>query len=218
MDKIKVFIVDDHSMIREGIKSCLSEESDMEVVGEAESGEQALQVLKDDLPDLVIMDINMGGINGIETTIRLLEKYPDLHVLGLTMYEDSNHIISMMQAGAMGYILKDSALEEIIEAIRTIHSGENYFSKEVSSALMQKFMKSKQEEKLREDVKVELTKREIEILKLIAEEYTNQEIAEKLFISQRTVDTHRRNLIQKLNAKNTAGLVRYAIKHKLVSI
>lgn len=218
MESIKIFIVDDHSMIREGIKSCLAEEKDMSVVGEAESGEDALKAIGPDLPDLIIMDINMSGMNGIETTTQLLEKYPDLKILGLTMFEDSSHIMSMMKAGAKGYILKDSALEEIIEAIRTICSGETYFSKEVSSVLMQSFMKSKEEEKLQQEANVELTPREVEIIKLIADEFTNQEIAERLFISQRTVDTHRRNLIQKLNAKNTAGLVRYAIKHKLIKI
>ena len=200
-------------MVNRQVKNALSE-----MRGEAESGEEALAVIGPELPDLVVMDINMSGINGIETTQQLLEKFEDLKILGLTMFEDSNHIISMMQAGAKGYILKDSALDEILDAIRTIHSGDTYFSKEVSSTLMQSFMKSKEEEKLHEEVKVELTPREIEILKLIAEEYTNQEIAEKLFISQRTVDTHRRNLIQKLNAKNTAGLVRYAIKHNLISL
>jgi two-component system, NarL family, response regulator NreC len=218
MEKIKVFIVDDHSMIREGIKSCLAEEKDMEVVGEAESGEIALSMIGPELPDLVIMDINMGGMSGIETTEKLIKKFKDIKILGLTMYEDSNHIINMMQAGAMGYILKDSDLQEIVDAIRTIHSGESYFSNDVSSTLMHQFMKSKEEEKILQSVELELTPREIEILKLIAEEFTNQEIAEKLFISQRTVDTHRRNLIQKLNAKNTAGLVRYAIKHKLISL
>jgi len=218
MEKIKVFIVDDHSMIREGIKSCLVEEKDMEVVGEAESGEIALSMIGSELPDLVIMDINMGGMSGIETTEKLIKKFKDIKILGLTMYEDSHHIINMMQAGAMGYILKDSDLQEIVDAIRTIHSGESYFSNDVSSTLMHQFMKSKEEEKILQSVELELTPREIEILKLIAEEFTNQEIAEKLFISQRTVDTHRRNLIQKLNAKNTAGLVRYAIKHKLISL
>ncbi len=213
-------VVDDHKMIRDGIKSSLSDVAGLEIINEASDGNEALEKLAAEPVDVVLMDISMSGMGGIEATKKITEAFAEVKVLALTMHDEESHIMNMLQAGALGYILKSTGMTELVEAVRTVANGESYFSKKVSATLLGQFVKNKavaKKENDKTDASLsELTKRELEILKLIAEEYTNQEIAEKLFISQRTVDTHRRNLIQKLNAKNTAGLVRYAFRNGLV--
>ena len=218
---INVLVVDDHRMIRDGIRVSLAEVDDMCVVDEAASQEEAVAKLAQH-PDVhvVVMDISLGdGGDGIAATRQLIQHDPAVRVLALSMHDEEAHITNMLQAGAVGYLLKDTGMDELVIAIRTVAQGESYFSRDVSATMMSRFMTNKKAKASSDSVLPEqLTRREREILQLIAEEYTNPEIAEKLFISPRTVDTHRRNLILKLNAKNTAGLVRYAIKYELVDL
>lgn len=215
MDNLKILIVDDHPIIRDGLKTLLSDSLDAEI-DEAVDGEDMKGKVKDEVFDLVLMDVKMPKVNGIEATKYLSEHYPDQKVLALSTYDDDSYIVSMLESGARGYVLKNAGKEELLEAIEVVLSGESYFSREVSSKLLNKYLRDKQAPPTGEKAEVPLTKREKEILKLIAEEFTNQEIAEQLFISPRTVDTHRRNLLQKLDVKNTAGLVRYAFEHGLL--
>lgn len=215
MAKIRILIADDHKMFRDGIIALLKEEKEIEISGEAREGREVLDFLKDNPVDLVLMDVHMPEMNGIEATQKIKERYPKVEILGLTMSDEENHIIKMVEAGALGYIIKNTGRKELITAIKTIASGDSYFSKEVSQTIFNQLTEEKRG-KSKKETGVPLTQREIDVLKLIAEEMTNLEIAEKLFISARTVDTHRRNLLQKLGVKNTAGLVRYAFKHKLV--
>lgn len=222
---IQVMIVDDHKMVRDGIKASLAPANEIEIVDEADSEREALVKIADHPTlDVVIVDISLGESSGIEITKIVAQKHPNIRILALSMHDEINHIANMLEAGAIGYVLKNTGMNELIEAIKTVAAGENYFSKEVSATMMSSFMRRKGDivagrHSVNQASSLEdLTKREIEILRLIAEEYTNQEIADKLFISPRTVDTHRRNLILKLDAKNTAGLVRFAIKHNLVRL
>ncbi|MEQ9442993.1 MAG: response regulator transcription factor [Cyclobacteriaceae bacterium] len=220
MQLIDILIVDDHQMIRDGIKASLSDEPGIRVVAEAATSIEAIQKLSQSPVSVVVMDISLGEKeDGIQTTRQIVQQYPKVHVLALSMHDEEAHITNMLQAGAIGYLLKDTGMDELVEAIKTVASGESYFCKKVSSTMMHRFMKHKKTTSQLHGIHPDqLTKREREILKLIAEEYTNPEIAEKLYISPRTVDTHRRNLILKLNVKNTAGLVRYAIKHELINL
>lgn len=220
MNSINILIVDDHQMIREGIRASLSDTSDIRIVDEAASGEEALEKLKSHSSvTVVVMDISLGdGQDSVAITQKLLKLFPYLKILVLTMHDEEVHITTMLKTGASGYLLKDTGMDELVTAIRTVANGDTYFCKRVANTMMEKFMQKKKSVKTGKIPPEQLTKREREILQLIAEEYTNQEIAEKLFISHRTVDTHRRNLILKLNVKNTAGLVRYAIKYELVSL
>ncbi|MGB3781266.1 MAG: response regulator transcription factor [Tunicatimonas sp.] len=221
MTVINILIVDDHRMVREGIRASLAELPDIQIVDEAANSAETLAKLAQ-YPDVrvVVMDITLGnGEDGIAITRQVVQQFPQVRVLALTMHDEEAHITNMLQAGAVGYLLKDTGMDELVTAIRTVAQGESYFSQEVSKSMMNRLMTNKQAKKKDGHVLPEaLTRREREILQLIAEEYTNPEIAEKLFISPRTVDTHRRNLILKLNAKNTAGLVRYAIKFDLVDL
>lgn len=221
MTVINILIVDDHRMVREGIRASLAELPDIQIVDEAANSAETLAKLAQ-YPDVrvVVMDITLGnGEDGIATTRQVVQQFPQVRVLALTMHDEEAHITNMLQAGAVGYLLKDTGMDELVTAIRTVAQGESYFSQEVSKSMMNRLMTNKQAKKKDGHVLPEaLTRREREILQLIAEEYTNPEIAEKLFISPRTVDTHRRNLILKLSAKNTAGLVRYAIKYELVDL
>ncbi|GIV44185.1 MAG: DNA-binding response regulator [Bacteroidia bacterium] len=216
---IRVLIVDDHKIIRDGIKSLLEDAQNIEIVGEASNGLEAIEFFKKQPTDVVIMDIRMPEMGGIETTKFLTENYPNVKILALTMHDEEAFISKMLHAGASGYLLKNVGKEEFITAINKIYKGENYFSLEVATKMMTKFMSSKfnnnQDDDL-QDSDLQLTKREIEVIKLIAEGLTSQDIADKLFISPRTVDTHRRNLLQKLNVKNTAELIKFAIKHNIV--
>ena len=214
MQSIKVILVDDHEIIRDGIKALLRGANGIEIVGEAENGQEALEILEFKEVDLVLMDISMPVMNGIDATKYISQNYPKIKVIVLSMHDDESHIINMLKAGAVGYIFKNTGKVKLIEAIKTVSSGESFFAKEASQRIMEHFMHNKAPEKKNgsiEDVD-RLTEREKEVLRLIAEEFTNQEIADKLFLSPRTIDTHRRNLLQKLNVKNTAGLVKVAIK------
>jgi len=210
---IKVFIVDDHEIFRNGLKMIFSKSNEMEFVGEANSGEQFLDMLNTLSVDVVLMDIKMGGINGIETTKRALQQKPDLKILVLSTFGEEEFLEQILQAGAKGFSLKNVMKETLFNAIRLINEGQNYFSPELLPYFTKRFMgkESKGNE-------VELTGREREVLGLIGKGFSNEEIAEKLFISKRTVDTHKNNLISKTGSKNIVSLLIYAIKHNLVDI
>lgn len=215
MANIRIAVVDDHEIVRDGIKILLEDQPGMEIVFEAKNGNEATEFCSAHEVDLVIMDITMPEMDGIQATNIIKEKNTDIKILALTMLNEDQHIRKMIKAGASGYILKSSGKQELIKAINTIMSGRHYFSDDATQVILKELVdpvvaKSKEAEE------VNITERELEILKLIVNEYTNQEIAEKLFVSVRTVDAHRRNLLQKTGAKNTAGLVKYALKNNLL--
>jgi DNA-binding NarL/FixJ family response regulator len=215
---ITVLIVDDHKIIRDGIKSLLQDVENIKILGEASNGLEAIEFFKNQPTDVVIMDIRMPEMSGIETTKYLTENYPGVKVLALTMHDEEAFIYKMLNAGASGYLLKNVGKEEFVTAINKIYKGENYFSLDMATKMITNMMFAKPNDTAEhvEDDDMQLTKREIEVIKLIAEGLTSQDIADKLFISPRTVDTHRRNLLQKLNVKNTAELIKFAIKHNIV--
>ena len=214
MNKIKVLLADDHKIFRDGIRSILEKEKDMEIVDEAANGKELLEKLESTAVDVIILDIDIGKPTGIEVTEIIVEKYPGIKVLILSMIGLHDFVIQALEKGATGYILKNTGKDEVITAIRSVSKGDSYFSKEVSSILVEQLNKTRTIKKRPEGIP--LTARELEVLQLIAQEFSNPEIAEKLFISIRTVDTHRRNLLEKLGLKNTAGLVKYAISKGLL--
>lgn len=215
MANLKIGIVDDHEIVRDGIKLLLEDEPGYDVTFEAENGREAVEYCHSYETDLVIMDITMPEMDGIEATKILKEKFPDLKILALTMLSEDQHIRKMIKAGASGYILKSSGKRELLKAINAIMDGQHYFSEEATQSILQELVNPEvNRTNVPEDVHI--TERELEVLKLIVNEYTNQEIADKLFVSVRTVDAHRRNLLQKTGAKNTAGLVKYALQNNLL--
>lgn len=214
MANIRVGIADDHEIVRDGIKLLLEDEPGYEIIFEAENGKEAVESCISHEIDLVIMDITMPEMDGIEATKILKEKYPDIKILALTMLSEDQHIRKMIKAGASGYILKSSGKKELLKAINAIVNGQHYFSEEATQSILQELI-NPEISKQKDSEDVHITERELEILKLIVNEFTNQEIADKLFLSVRTVDAHRRNLLQKTGAKNTAGLVKYALNNKL---
>lgn len=216
METVRIIIADDHKIIRVGLRGILEREPGIEVVGEADDGNQLLDVLATTATDVILMDIDMGRTNGIDITQKLREEYPDINVLALTMHEEEQHIVSMLEAGAKGYLLKSTGREELLAAIYTVAKGDSYFSNQVSVTLLKAITTLKNKSSAKTSADTLLTGRETEVLRLIAREYSNGKIAEELFISIRTVDTHRRNLMDKLHVRNTAGLVKYAIEKALV--
>jgi DNA-binding NarL/FixJ family response regulator len=214
MDKIRVMIADDHKIFRDGIKSILEKEKDMEVVEEAAQGSEVLEKVGKSAIDVIVMDIDMGKPDGIEITEIISKKYPDVKILILSMMGLHDFIIQALEKGAIGFILKNAGKDEMLTAIRSVAKGDSYFSREVSAILIEHLNKPRAAKKRIADIP--LSARELEVLKLIVQENSNPEIAEKLFISIRTVDTHRRNLLEKLGVKNTAGLVKYAIQKGLI--
>ena len=209
---IKILIVDDHKMFRDGIRAILDQESDLQVTGEAGSARELYAAMEGALPDVILMDITLGDSNGIDLSKALLEKYPKIRILAVSMHLESTYILKMLENGVSGYILKEAGKSEMLNAIRAVAAGSSYFSQQVSSMLVA-HLQRKNAQPTRNKTEVLLTRREIEVLRMIASERSNQEIADQLYISIRTVDTHRRNLLQKLGLKNTAGLVKYAIKN-----
>lgn len=215
---IKILLVDDHKIIRDGLKALLYGEERLEIIGECNDGDEVLPFTKENDVDVILMDINMPNMNGIDATSAVVESDENIKVIALTMHNEDSYISKILKAGASGYVLKNTGKAGLVNAIVKVHEEGNYFTEEVASIMMSKYMKkSSQVKQANILVSLEdLTKREIEILQMIAEELTNNEIAKKLFISPRTVDTHRRNLLQKLAVKNTAGLVKFAIQNGLV--
>lgn len=215
---VKVILTDDHQMFIEGLSELLFKIEGVELVATANNGKEALDLLETHACDLVIIDIHMPVLDGIETTKLIKLNYPQTRVLILSMDNEINLIKSILQAGASGYILKNTGREELRKAIMKISGGGNYFSEEVSLELAHQFMPHTTADKSIHKDTIPLTEREMEILKLVALEYSNPQIADKLFISTKTVETHRKNLIKKLGVKNSLGLVKHAILKGLIAI
>lgn len=201
----KIFIVDDHYMVIEGIRSLLQNEKDIEWAGHASSAASCLAFLQQQLPDIIIMDINLPDKSGIDLCKEVREKYPSVFIIGLSTFNQLSFIQKMMDNGASGYVLKNATQQELMEAIETVTKGQLYLSYEAAHTLQQNIT-----------THIILTRREKEILGLIAEGMTNNEIATKLFISSTTVDTHRKNLLAKFDAKNIASLISMAAKMQLI--
>ena len=208
-------MVDDHTLFRTGLRGLLSMRDDLAVVADVGSGEEFLELLPTLDVEVVFMDISMPGINGVETTRRALQQRPDLHVIALSMFGDDHYYKLMLESGASGFLLKDSDINEVYAAVDAVMLGDSYFS----TALLGTFTRNMSRLTLT-DTSVEdaLSDREVEILVEVCRGLSNQEIADKLFISKRTVDKHRANILEKTGCKNTANLVVYAIKHHLVEI
>jgi DNA-binding NarL/FixJ family response regulator len=216
-NKIRVLVADDHDIVRYGICSVLNSSRDVEVIGEASTGQEAFEKYEQLLPDVILLDISMPDMNGIDATRTITSKYPGAKVLILTMHLNEEYLNQVLNAGAIGYLLKNADIEEMLSGIRSVAEGRQVFSGDIAKLMTEKYIRSAQIGYEGKPVgKPRLTRRETEILQQIAEGKTSQEIAEILFISPRTVDTHRANLIQKLGVKNSAGLVRYAIEQNLL--
>ena len=216
MEKIKVLLADDHQMFLDGLASLLSQIKDVEVVATVNSGKEAMEKLTTLSPHLAILDINMPVMNGLETTRKIKEIYPEVKILGLTMENDLQLVTDMLEAGACGYILKNTGKAELELAIRQVIKGEPYLSQSISTQLAQNLLRNFQQKNEQHDALSSLTERELEILKLIALEHSNSEIAEMLFISPKTVETHRKNLMRKIEVKNSLGVYKFAVKHQLL--
>jgi DNA-binding NarL/FixJ family response regulator len=213
MEKIRIIITDDHQLFRNGLKILLNAFPEFEVTGEASNGEEFLKILNHTSADVALMDINMPDMDGIEATRRCLKLHPEINIIALSMYGEEEYYYKMVDAGAKGFLLKDSDISEVKEAILTVRKGGSYFSQELLYHVIQKIKHREHESKT-----ANLSKREKEILVKICEGLSNQEIADTLFISKRTVDKHRANLLGKTNSKNTASLILFAIRNKLIEI
>jgi len=215
MSNIRVLVVDDHAMFREGIRSLLQGQEDVETVGEATDGREAVEMVHQLTPEVVLMDIAMPGMGGLEATRRIHREYPNVKVLVLTQYEDSEYILSMIKAGAKGYIAKTATASELVSAIRTVHKGESFLYPSAATAVVEEYLMRATGEKNEYE---HLTDREREILQLVAEGRTNREIADRLFISVKTILRHRTNVMEKLGFHNRTELIKYAISNGLIEM
>ena len=217
---IRIALVDDHSLFRKGLKVLLSSRKDFSIVAEVGSGEEFLEVLMQAQPDVVFMDYAMPQMNGAETTRRALEMLPDLKIITLSMFGDNAYYSDMMSSGAKGFLLKDSEFAEVVEAVETVFEGGTYFSASLLESLSHSLRSTGATASVADDIAEadRLSEREIEVLLAICQGLSTQEIADKLFISKRTVDKHRANILEKSGCKNTASLVVYAIRNEFVEI
>jgi two-component system nitrate/nitrite response regulator NarL len=202
---LRVLLVDDHTLVLDGLQARLELEGNIDIIGTAANGLEALEKAKSLKPDLVLMDVSMPVLNGLEATKRFKAEQPEIKILMLSMHNDKEYIMSLIQSGANGYVLKDVSSEELVQAINTVHQGGTYFSSGASATLFSQA-----------NLVEELTKRETSVLKELAMGFSNKEIALTLEISVRTVETHRQNIKNKLDIHSSAGLVKYAIEHKLI--
>ncbi|MGE0087845.1 MAG: response regulator [Bacteroidales bacterium] len=213
MKKYNVILVDDHSLFRNGLKLLLNSSGKANVVAEASNGEEFLGIIKNFPEAIVFMDIEMPVKDGIDATNEALAIYPDLKIIALTMFGEHEYYLKMIEAGVKGFLLKNSEIDEVLDSLETVVKGESCFSKELLLSLVKNIQTQEQKHSVSQ-----LSNREIEILSLISKGFSNQEIAEKLFISKRTVDKHRSNIIEKTGSKNTASLVMYAIRNGIIEI
>ncbi len=218
MSKIKLVLADDHAVVRSGLRMLLDAQPDMEIVGEAESGTEAVDKVEELQPDIILMDIQMPGISGIEATREIKKRAPITAVLALTMHEDDHYFFEMLHAGASGYVPKRAAPDELLSAIRTVARGEVFLYPSLASRLVQDYIKRADDDGDEAQMYDELTPREKEVLVLIAEGLSNAEIGQQLVISVKTVDRHRENIMRKLNMRSRIDLVKYAIKMGLIDL
>ena len=222
MKKTRFLIADDHAIVRDGIRLVLASIPEYTIVAEANDGEEAIQLAQEYKPDIVIMDISMPRLNGIDATAVLRKEHPGIKIVILTVHDSEEYIHQILRAGANGYVLKNAGKKEILAAIKSALSGGRFFSPGVSNVIMESFIKRQGEVSAFEQINSKrddtLTNREAEILQYIVQGHTNRQIAEKLVLSIRTINTHRTNLMQKLNIHETASLVRYAIETGLVQL
>ena len=214
---IRVFLVDDHTVLRSGLRSLLADQPALSVVGEAGNGLELLEQLPNTPTDVVLLDVNMPGMDGPETARQLQEHYPEVQILVLSMLASTEYIFRMLDAGATGYLLKSAGLDEIVHGIRTVAVGRPFLCSEAGLSALHKLRSVTSEPTAPEAKTGTLSKRETEVLQLIAEGLTNSEIADKLFTSKRTIETHRQNIIAKTQMKNTASLIRFAVSEGLVA-
>lgn len=209
---IRVLLVDDHSIVRAGLRRIVDETHDMEVVAEASDGREALRIIDAAPPDVAVVDISMPGLDGLEVATRLADAHPDLPVLILTMHEEQQYVVRALEAGAKGYITKQSAPEQLVKAIRKVHAGGRYLTKEAAEALAFRLARGAHGGSTLDS----LSTRELQVLRRLALGHTNREIASAYNISIKTVDTYRFRLLKKLNLRNNAELSRFAIQNRLV--
>lgn len=217
MKKIKVLIVDDHTLVRAGIRSLLTLVSNIEVVGEASDGKDALLKVGQLQPDVVLMDLAMPVMGGLEATRRLRRNSPGIKVLALTQYDDSEYVIPIIEAGASGFVTKMSAFSELAAAIEAAYKGESYLSTTAATALVEEYQQKAASEG-EQDPYQQLTDREREVLKLLAEGHTSREIAEIFIVSPKTVDWYKNSLMNKLNIHSRTDLIKYAIRKRIITI
>ena len=214
MIPINIILVDDHKIIRDGLKTYLEGDNEFNVIGEASNGKEAMEIIKETSPDIVVTDVMMPEMNGIELCKAIVDFNKNIKVIALTMMGDRQFIRQMLNNGVSGYLLKSCTDDELKLAIKSVNGGKKYYSQEVTEAVMTDLMDGKSG-KSKVAMDMPLSEREKEVLHLVLKEYTNQEIANKLFISTRTVDAHKRNILDKTGSKNIAGLVFYALERKL---
>lgn len=216
MSKIRLLLVDDHEIVRAGLRMLFSAEPEVEIIGEASSGEEAVSAVQDLAPEVVLMDVAMPGIGGVEATRRIKASHPQVAVLALTMHEDEEYFFEMLGAGASGYVPKRAAPDDLMSAINIVRQGDVYIYPSLARLLVKDFLH--RSETSAPETREELTPREQEVLTFIAEGYSNREIADALVISVKTVDRHRENLMRKLQLHNRVELVKYAIEKGLITV
>jgi len=213
---IRVLIADDHKIMLAGLRSLLEKHADVEVVGEAENGRKAVQMAQEKKPDVVVMDVSMPDLNGIEATTQIIESLPETRVIALSMHSDKRFVMGMLRAGASGYLLKDCASQELANAISQVAGGKKYLSPEITGVVIDDFLHGGAPED--STAKSLLSAREREVLQLIAEGWSTKQIASHLYVSIKTIETHRRQIMKKLDLHTIADLTKYAIREGLTSI
>jgi DNA-binding NarL/FixJ family response regulator len=218
MDKIKILITDDHQLVREGIEAMFKGVDDMEVVGMVSSGEEAVNAVRADKPDVVLMDIIMPGMNGVEATRWIKEIDETIRVIIVTMEISKEYVSAGIKSGVDGYLPKDIGKKTLIEAVRSVHAGQRYFNDAIKKLIFEDFYSVEKLKNPKRELPNQLTKRESEVLALVASGKSNKDIGEVLFISVKTVETHKTHILMKLGLNNNAELIRYAIKNNIISI
>ncbi len=214
--KIKTIIADDHILFADGIESILELELDIEVVGKSQTGAGVFELVKEKEIDLVLLDVNLMDMSGIEVAKQLSGERPEIRILAISMYNEESFVTQILKQGASGYILKNTDKDELLKAIRTVYNGETFFSKEVTETIMRGLLKSQNKTNQKTVGLPKISRREKEVLALIAQEFTTQEIADKLFITLKTVESHRGSLLAKFGVRNSVGLVKLAVEKGLV--